>query len=85
MRYLVKVAHFIAVELDETKFTDAFLEEFRKDFYPFDGKEDHAHHIAQLHVRDLLEPAFTEGYGPLSAMGIKAQVVNVVIETEHQS
>ncbi len=81
MRYLIKVTRYVEVKLDETKFTDAFVEDFRKDFYPFYSREEHAHHLAQLEARSLLNPEFTEGYGPLSAMGITADVVQTDTET----
>jgi hypothetical protein len=81
MRFLIKVTQYVEIKLDETKFTDTYLGEFRRDFYPFDGVEDHAHHLAQLEARGLLNPEFTEGYGPLSDMGITAEIVQTDTET----
>lgn len=74
MKRLVEVTFYVDVEMDETKFTPEFMEEFRKYFFPFDCLDDHACHIAQLAAREVLDEKFTEGYGPLKDMGIKANV-----------
>jgi hypothetical protein len=75
MKRIVDVTFSVEVEVDETKFTDQWLADWRKAFYQFGSIEDHIEHIAQLAARDLLNPPFTEGYGPLSDMGISAKVV----------
>ncbi|MBO9580348.1 MAG: hypothetical protein J7498_05605 [Sphingobium sp.] len=71
-KFTVDVTQRIEVELDAEKFDDAFMEEFRASFYPFDTIEDHAQHLAQLHARGLVDwlPSFIEGYGPSNDMGI---------------
>ena len=56
------------------------MEEFRENFYPFNSIEDHANHIAQLKVRELLMP-FIEGYGPALDLGISAEIVDVSMDT----
>ncbi|TWB61655.1 hypothetical protein FBZ98_1011000 [Rhizobium sp. ERR 922] len=61
----------VEVEIDDSKFDEAFMAEFRDSFYPFYDIEDHIKHIAQLEARGLLDD-FTEGYGPIKDMGIKA-------------
>lgn len=82
MKFTVAVTQSVVVELDEAKFDDAFMAEFRESFFPFSDIEDHAKHIAQLEARGLLDPDFTEGYGPLSDMGITAEVVDAYEELE---
>lgn len=73
MQFEVEVTFVVDVEVDQTKFTPEFLAEFRKSLYPFDFI-DHVKHIAQLEAREMLSPDFTEGYGALKEMGIKAAV-----------
>lgn len=69
----------VEVELDEAKFDEAFLAEFRESFYPFFDVERHVEHIAQLEARGLLDD-FTEGYGPIKDMGIKACTVDWTVD-----
>lgn len=82
MKFTVAVTQIVEVELDETKFDEAFMAEFRESFYPFWEIEDHAEHIAQLEARGLLSEEFTEGYGPLKDMGIVADVIDCNEELE---
>lgn len=74
MKREVEVCFVVEVEIDETKFTEEWMKEFRKNFYPFYTLEDHIEHIAQLEAREILTPVFVEGYGPLKSMGIKAEI-----------
>jgi hypothetical protein len=77
--FRVLVTHEVEVELDESKFDEAFMREFRAGFYSFYSLEDHAEHIAQLQAREVIDIAhtdeFIEGYGPSGEMGLKARVV----------
>ena len=77
----VHVNVMVEVELDEAKFDDAFMQEFRENFYPFESLEDHAKHIAQMEAREILKP-FTEGYGLLDKMGISARQIEWWQEVE---
>ncbi|MGN7931185.1 hypothetical protein [Sphingopyxis sp. 22461] len=83
--FTVEVRQIVEVELDEIKFDDAFMEEFRDSQYPFMTLADHAEHIAQLQARgvydlDYIETQFVEGYGPANEMGIKARVIGTEME-----
>lgn len=69
----------VDVEIDETKFDETFLSEFRASFYPFYDIKDHVEHIAQLTARGLLDD-FTEGYGPIDDMGISARTVDWTVD-----
>lgn len=69
----------VEVEIDEAMFTETFMEEFRESFYPFFDVNDHVEHIAQLEARGLLDD-FTEGYGPIKDMGIKARTVDWTVD-----
>lgn len=76
----VEVIQHVRVTLDASKFDEAFMEEFRETFYPFDSLEDHASHIAQLQARGLIhlgfnKREFVEGYGPADEMGITAKQI----------
>jgi hypothetical protein len=82
-KFVVEVRQTVEVELDETKFDEAFMEEFRDSFYPFMTLADHAEHIAQLEARGLVElstPEFIEGYGQSDDMGITARVTGTDME-----
>jgi hypothetical protein len=72
----VEVTFVVSVEVDETKFTPEWIADWQKVFYPFNSIDDHLEHIAQMEARDILDPKFTEGYGPLADMGIKAAVIS---------
>jgi len=72
----VEVRFIVEVTLDKLKFDEKFMKEFADQFYPFSNLDDHAEHIAQMKVRGILEESFTEGYGPLEEMGIRARVVD---------
>lgn len=84
-KFTVEVRQIVEVELDETKFDEAFMEEFCDSFYPFMTLADHAEHIAQLQARgvydlDYTETQFVEGYGAAIDMGIKARVTGIEME-----
>jgi hypothetical protein len=84
-KFIVLVTQEIEVTLDKTKFDEAFMEEFRQNFYSFDTIEEHAEHIAQLQARGVYEldsynPEFIEGYGPQSEMGIKARSLSTEMD-----
>jgi hypothetical protein len=76
MKTEVEVTFTISVEVDETKFTEEWMTEWQKQFYPFFTVKHHIKHIAQLAARGLLEEKFTEGYGPLADMGIRAKILD---------
>jgi len=88
-RFTIDVTQTVEVELDETKFTDEFMEEFREGFFDFWTLADHAAHIAQLQARGLIDCErvgdFIEGYGPSADMGITARVVAQCTDTEQVS
>lgn len=79
--FIVEVCQTVEVTLDEGKFDDAFMSEFRESFYQFDTIEEHAKHLAQLEARGIYELGFVnpfvEGYGHANDMGISASVLDV--------
>jgi len=80
MKKTVRVTIDVEVEVDESKFTEEFLTEFRDSYYNFHTVDDHIQHIAQLEARNLLRAEFTEGYGPLADFGIEARAVHQEME-----
>ncbi|MHC2481609.1 hypothetical protein [Rhizobium leguminosarum] len=80
-KYKAVVSIEVEVEIDEAMFTETFMEEFRESFYRFNDVQRHVEHIAQLEARGLLQD-FTEGYGPIKDMGIKARTVDWDTEVE---
>lgn len=76
MKYRVIVEQLVEVELDEKKFDDKFMSEFRHSYYDFHTVSDHAEHLAQLEARGLFSTDFVEGYGPPKDMGIKVRILD---------
>lgn len=77
MKREVEVRQTVVVGIDESKFDEAFMEEFRSTMYPFKTLDDHLKHLAQLHVRGLADnKSFIEGYGEAAEMGISFEVID---------
>ena len=81
----VVITKRVRVTLDESKFDQTFLAEFRESFYPFRTLNEHIEHLAQLEARELVsdgfdEYEFIEGYGPRSEMGIELKTIDVDVE-----
>lgn len=76
----VEVTQVVEVTLDDSKFDEAFMSEFREGFYNFDTIEEHAEHIAQMQARGVIDASyqwggFVEGYGEPRDMGIIARSI----------
>lgn len=72
----------VTVTIDESKFTDQFMREFRESFYPFITIQEHKEHLAQMYARGLINNhSFIEGYGPAKDMGISFDKESVEIGT----
>lgn len=89
MKRNVIVSIIVEVKIDETKFNEEFLSDFKKSFYNFPTVERHFKHLPQLTARGCVseigefnEDEFIEGYGPASDMGIKTRITDVEIEIE---
>lgn len=78
------VNHSVDVTLDETAFTEEFMEDFRKNFYPFYSITDHAEHLAQLYTRGIVDEFtdFIEGYGNPKEFGIEFKEVHLSIDCD---
>lgn len=78
-KFRVVVEQEIEVTLDETKFTQEFMEEFQRGFFPFYSLAEHAEHIGQLQAREIIDltgrlSEFVEGYGDSAEMGINTRI-----------
>lgn len=84
MKKMSLVTQTIEVTVDESKFTDEFMNQFRKDFYDFDSVDDHIRHLAQLYARGVVDEftTFIEGYGKPQDMGISFYAVECQAEIE---
>ena len=70
----VKVAQYVKVTIDESKFDETFMKEFQENFYNFTSIDDHIEHLAQLYARGLYDNGdFIEGYG-----NTKDMVLNLI-------
>jgi hypothetical protein len=83
-KYKVIVTQMVEIDVDETKFTEAVMEEFRRSFYDFLTVEEHVSHLAQLYARGLINEFnrdhFVEGYGPIKDWSLTFR--SVVEDTE---
>jgi len=64
MKRIVQVTHFVEIEVDESKFTPEFMDEFRRNFYQLNTIEDHIKYLAGIEVSNNYD-SFLEGYGSL--------------------
>lgn len=73
MQKLVTVTSQVIVIVDETKFTEAWMAEFREYMFNFYTIDDHIKHLAQMYISSngLGYNPFVEGYGLLKDMGIR--------------
>lgn len=79
----VIVTQTIKIDVDESKFNETFMEEFREFFYPFTTINEHIEHLGQLYARGMASnTSFIEGYGPAEEMGIKFLEDGVETEIE---
>lgn len=73
MKKTILVTQSVNVEVDESKFTQEFFDDFNRHFYNFGNDIDkHIEHLAQLFARGIAGPfsTFIEGYGEPEEMGI---------------
>lgn len=73
MKKIVKVTQYIEVEVDEAKFDEDFLKEFKENFYEFDNINEHIEHLARLYAKGMVggtPNSFIEGYGEQRDMSI---------------
>lgn len=85
MKKKVLATIVVEVEVDESKFTEEFMREFRESFYDFDSIDKHIKHLAQLYARGFAGDGafdFIEGYGHPREMGIRFTDVRDGNDTE---
>lgn len=85
MKKVVTISFDVEVEIDESKFDERFMSEFRESFYCFYTIDEHLCHLAQLYARGLIEDGqFIEGYGPAKEMGISFNLSGQTEEVEEE-
>jgi hypothetical protein len=70
----VLVTQVIEVTIDESKFNETFMKEFRENFYNYTTINHHIEHLGQLYARGMVgdsSDSFIEGYGRAKDMSIK--------------
>ena len=87
MRKKIHVTIEVDISVDETKFTDPFINEFRQKFYPLDYLNDHICNLSEQYALGYISPSdsIIEGYGKPENFGIKfhsKDVENVEIQGE---
>lgn len=72
-KFEVEVTRYVRVEVDETKFTEEFMKEFRKYIdSSVETIEEHIEHLGWLYAAGHIDNnEFIEGYGEAKEMGIK--------------
>ena len=79
MKRKVEVRMITEIEVDETKFTPEFMQQFNELIGPTADIDEHIEHLAYLFVEaegcHFDDHLFIEGYGDLSEMGIKAELL----------
>ena len=77
MKRIIEVVHTIEVELDEEKFTEEFMAEFRSYITPLFTIDEHAEYLASRYASgDIDEWGFVEGYGEAKEFGIKFRLIS---------
>ncbi len=84
-KFIVTVIQEVEVTLDESKFTEEFMNDFSKDYHHIEDIEGHARHIAEVIAQDSGYPNYIDGYGDLEEMGIGVSASNPETEVEVQS
>lgn len=77
-KFEVEVTRSILIELDETKFTEEFYDEYTSYFdATMDNLESHVEHLAWLFAAGRADDTdFIEGYGPAKDFGIKFREID---------
>lgn len=78
MKRHILVETHVTISVDETKFTDEFMKEFREDFYDFSTIDQHIKHLAWLYATGKITgyfDEFVEGYGKLSDFGVEFEPI----------
>jgi hypothetical protein len=77
----VKVETVVEVTVDDDKFTDAFMKEFQEYITSFVTLDDHILYLGWAFVSgSCTQNDMVEGYGELSAMGIKFNIIDTYTE-----
>lgn len=81
--FTVMVASRVTVEIDTSKFTEEFMQDFRDCMHDFYDIDDHVEHLAALEAIGYIPATYlVEGYGHIGDMGIKLKSTVSAIEIE---
>lgn len=85
--YDVTVRYEIVVNVDESKFTPEFMQDFNETIYPIESVEDHCEELARRvmnlgHGIHKGSTVFLEGYGVAKEMGITAELTEEALEID---
>jgi len=85
-KFKVEVVRTVSVEIDETKFTPDFLEEFSSYISSsIDDIPSHIEHLAWTFAAGRADDdQFIEGYGPAKEFGIKFQELDDYVSDVHE-
>ena len=78
MKKEARISVWVEVEVDESKFTEEFMQEFRESFFPFYNVQDHIEHLAWLFGTNRINELtnFIEGYGDPKDFGIQFTLID---------
>ncbi|UTU08054.1 hypothetical protein CcrC1_gp368 [Caulobacter phage C1] len=83
----IEVKTIVRVEVDETKFTPEFMEEYSKYFNFRDTVEEHQEYLGRIFAAGIIDgfqEEFVEGYGKLKDMGIRLSLLQETAEVLHE-
>ena len=79
----VSIEMSVEVHYNPEKFTDEFMEDFRKTMFPFQTLDDHLKHLAAMYTTGNIVNGKLEGYGDLyEDMGIHFVETTPLVEIE---
>jgi len=80
-KYVVSFNVDVELEIDESKFDNDFMEEFKQGFHEFNTIEEHITYLAELNLRGICDNRdFIEGYGETEEMGINFKRIDFIDE-----
>ena len=84
MKKTVIITQRVDIEIDETKFTKEFMQEFGNCFYNFKTINDHIEHLAQLSARGCIGSwgDVPEGYDKNMLIKHNSEIIDIEIERD---
>lgn len=81
MKKIVEIKHTVEIEVDESKFTEKFMEEYRQYICQLYTVEEHMENLVSYYCYpnfpyEFDKSEFVEGYGKLYDLGVKFVLLN---------